>query len=95
MFLVMLGIIVTSVAAFASQINASLKTKKKRLLPMDKFDLAPSVQPLREIIEHPSDTPDDPRDVTDGRNLKAFGSEQYQRGAAMRRNQRLQNVRSV
>jgi hypothetical protein len=75
MFLVIFGIIMTSVAAFARHNAVNLRAKRRRILPMDKFDLAPAVHPLSEVIEH-TEAPDDPR---------AYGSEQMQRGAALRR----------
>ena len=80
----MLGIIVSSFAAFV-QINAFKKQAKRRILPMDKFDLTPpSNTPLQEVVEHSAI---DPRD---------FSTKQYQ-GAASRNilTQRQQNIRNV
>lgn len=84
MFFVVVGIIVSSFAAFV-QINAK-KRAKRRILPMDKFDLPPSITPLQEVVEH-SD------------NAKDFGTVQYrgvQQGAALQNmTQRQRNIRNV
>ena len=86
----MVGIIVSSFAAFV-QINAK-KRAKRRVLPMDKFDLPPSITPLQEVVEH-SDIARDLGTVQ-YRGVQYQGG-QYQGAALQNMTQRQRNIRNV
>jgi hypothetical protein len=86
MFFVMVGIIVSSFAAFV-QINAFKKRAKRRILPMDKFDLPPSITPLQEVVEH--------SDIAKDFGTVQYRGVQYQGAALQNMTQRQRNVRNV
>jgi hypothetical protein len=84
MFLVMLGIVVTSFAAFVRQVN-SFKKKPNRILPVDKFDL--QTHPLREIVEHSSETETRRSEKLEAYEARLSG-EGNSRGVALRKTPR-------